>query len=150
MRFTLEELFELQGTTTLNEQLSHLITLARWRVIGVFNEEQVYYRKRYRSSNGRILHARAGLDGLLHYVQGKIRNSFVSPHDLARRFWGLSPNDQRAICKIAEEQLLIAALLQMSGQMDGDLWYDHGHGTWQIPNHAQMNRSLHTSESRAR
>lgn len=132
VRFSLEELFTGQGGRTQEEVLTGHIQVARWRIIGVFNTEKELYRKKLRKTDHCIVHANGSLEGLLRYVQSQLRRPFVQPKDLARRFWNLSPAHKTAICKIAVEQLLMAALWQMRNAPSCELWYHEGSKTWQI------------------
>mgnify|MGYP001592141396 CR=1 FL=1 len=147
--FTLEELFEPRRGVRIEERLVPLILTARWRIAGVFKSEREY-RKRTKCSNPRCDHSSpeickkrystdnyisrpsGDLGSLLHYIQSCIHRPFVNARDLAARFQDISPADQRAICKIAEEKLLAAALLQMHAPLGNDLWYDQGSRVWQL------------------
>lgn len=59
----------------------------------------------------------------------KLNRPIVGVGDLAPRWHHASPDDKECVRKIADEQLVLAALIEMDEQ---EIWYDHGHLIWQM------------------
>lgn len=127
--FTLEELIRPRGGDTYLEAMSKLITTARWRVTGVFNGERKLYRGKYRKTDCYIRLISDELDDLANYVLLKMRRPITDMYDLADKWQDISPQDKEKVRKIADAQLVLAALIEM---YELDIWYDHGHLIWQM------------------
>ena len=131
-RFDLEELIQPNDEDTLEEALTLLIHKARWRVVDVFAEERERYRGKERRTDNYIALDSDDLSDLVKYVLIRMRRAITSRRSLAKRFQDVSPIDQENLCKNADEQLVVAALLQMCETCAGELWYDHGRQVWQL------------------
>lgn len=130
-QFTLNELLTPNwGGDTSIDHLAKMILTARWRITDAFGEVRILQRGKLRYTDNYVVLAREELEGLLQYMQSQIRTRFVLPHHLAVKWQDVSPRDQKTLCIIAEEQLLLAALKSMDDNKE--LWYDHGHGLWSI------------------
>lgn len=127
--FSLYELLKAESAEAFEETVLSLVFVARRRIIAQFSECQELYRGKLRSTDNYILLARGEPEGLLQYVQSQLRSPFVHNHDLTPELRELSGANKRRLCSIAMEQLLIIALLYM---LEEELWYDYGHGAWQI------------------
>lgn len=137
--YSFYDLFEPRGSFTSQKdkqaafdvQLANHIRTARMSIIGVFKSEQELYRKRFRTTDNYVV-VREELDALLKFMQSKIRNPIIRCHDLSPRFDTVWPKDREAIRKVAVEQLLVAALLQLCDPTNHDMWYDERRGLWQL------------------
>lgn len=132
VRFSLEELIQPNDRDTLEEALAILIRKARWRVADVFAEERERYRGKERRTDNYIALDSDDLYDLVRYVLLRMRRAITPARNLAEAFQDVSPFDQENLRKIADEQLVVAALLQMCDSGAGKLWYDHGRLVWQL------------------
>ena len=139
LNYGFDELFEPRGKFHTDKekqaafelQLTNLIRTARMSIIGVFKETREPYRKATRRTDNYVS-VREDFEALLMFLQSTIRNPIIRCRDLSARFDRVWPEDREAIRKVAVEQLIVAALLQLCDPANHDLWYDERRSIWQM------------------
>lgn len=132
--FKPQELIKARGEDTFEEALEKLVLTARWRIAGIFKEEVCLYRGKSRPTDNYII-LRNRLDFLVQYLVLRMRRPIACKYDLAERWRNVSPKVRDKVLRKTDEMLVIAALMQMQGANQPELWYDHKLGAWQIVQH---------------